>query len=474
MSTFTRRTEIPVPAEAVFAWHENPGAFQRLLPPWQQVHLGDFEGIRDGDRAEIRLGPGPFTLKWIAEHRDYEQGRSFTDVQIRGPFAQWEHRHRVLPHDLDRRLSVLEDSVEYKLPFNRLTQALVGHRAEREMVRMFAYRHRITREDLIRHDEAGLPALNIAITGASGLLGRALAAFFLTGGHNVVRLVRSAEALRENTRLPRERAVYWDPASGALDAHALDGVDAVIHLAGEPLLAGPWTRERRTRIMLSRARGTRLLADVIAAMPQRPAVLISASGTGYYGDRANERLTEGSPAGEGFLPEVCRAWEAATEPAAAAGVRVCTMRLGTVLSPHGGALQLMHPLFLLGLGGRIGRGREWVPWIALDDVLYAVLHLLTHDEVRGPVNFTAPRATTQRGLASSLAQVLARPAPMRIPTPLARLVAARELDETLLASARVIPDALANSGFRFAYPRIESALAHLLGRATAVSLPESS
>lgn len=472
MSSFTRRTEIPVPPEAVFAWHERPGAFHRLMPPWQQVKLQDHQGIRDGDRAEMSIGPGPVSVKWVAEHREYDEGRSFTDVQVRGPFAKWEHRHRVLPHDLDRRISVLEDSVEYRLPFNRIAHAIAGRRAEAEMARMFAYRHRITREDLIRHDSAALPPLTIAITGASGLLGSAIAAFFLTGGHSVVRLVRSAEALREGSRLPQERAVLWDPHRGILDPADLEGVDAVVHLAGEPVLGGPWTRERRTRILMSRARGTRLLADTLAAMPQPPEVLLSASGTGYYGSRGNERLNEASPAGEGFLPRVCQAWEAATEPAVAAGVRVCTLRLGVVLSPHGGALQLMHPLFLLGLGGRVGQGREWVSWISLDDALYAALHILARDEMRGPVNLVAPNATTQRGLSIALADVLRRPAPLRIPAPLARLVAGDLLDETLLASARVVPEALANSGFRFAYPRIEDALAHALGRATAVPIDD--
>ncbi|MDX1531670.1 MAG: TIGR01777 family oxidoreductase, partial [Rhodothermales bacterium] len=370
MQTFTRRTEMPVPSEQLFDWHDRRGAFERLTPPWQPVELARFEGIRDGQRAVIKLGPAPFQLTWIAEHQDYEAGRQFRDVQVKGPFAAWTHTHRMLPADTPGR-SVLEDHVEYQLPLAPASEWLGGWKARREFERLFAYRHRVTRTDLAYHAAAGFRSRRIAITGSTGLLGSALAAFLTTGGHAVVRLVRSREAARRLNRSEQERASYWDPDGGAIDPAALEGVDAVVHLAGEPVYALRWSAEKKRRILQSRARGTRLLAEALARLERPPSVLLSASASGFYGSRGDSVLTEASQPGDGFLADVCRAWEDATGPAEAAGIRVCHLRIGVVLSPAGGFLKLALPAFRLGLGGTLGSGRQWVPWIALDDVLYA-------------------------------------------------------------------------------------------------------
>jgi uncharacterized protein len=464
MPTFKRRTTIAVTPEDLFAWHARPGAFERLAPPWQSVDLVEHDGIEDGARAVLDLGPGPFPLRWVVEHRDYEEGAGFRDVQLRGPFARWEHTHRMLPHDVDRRRSVLEDHVEYELPLSWLSQPLAGAFATRELARLFGYRHRVTREDLERHARADLSPMRIVVTGSSGLVGRALTAFLTTGGHTVVRLVRSRSEVIRLARSEQEQAAFWDPYRGVIDPAALHGADAVIHLAGEPILGGLWTSERKARVMDSRIRGTRLIAESIAAMDAPPRVLISASASGYYGDRGNEPLSEDSPAGEGFLAEVCQDWERAASGVADAGVRLCVARIGVVLSPQGGALRLMRAPFLLGLGGRIGKGREWIPWIALDDVLYGILHLLAHESQAGPFNFTAPNPVTQRELAKTLGDVLGRPAAVRIPRALVSLTSNRLVLADALRSARVVPDRLVNSPFAFAYPRLDDALAHLLGR----------
>jgi uncharacterized protein len=467
---FVRRTEIPVPPSEAFAWHERPGAFQRLTPPWQPVELAHSDGIRDGDRAVIRLGPGPFPIRWTAEHRDYVPGRQFRDVQVSGPFGRWEHTHTIRPHDADRRRSILEDRVDYALPLESLTEPLAGAFARRELVRIFGYRHRMTREDLIRHDEAGLRPLSVGITGSTGIIGRALTAFLTTGGHSVLRLVRTREEALLLDRSDQERAAYWDPTGGGFDLSPLEDLDAVVHLAGEPVFPERWTRRKRARIFDSRVRGTRILADALAALRHPPATLLSASGVGYYGDAGNTALTEGAPPGEGFLAEVCQAWEAATAPAEAAGIRVCHLRIGAALTPEGGLLGFAHLPFLLGLGGVIGRGERWVPWIALDDVVYAVLHLLGQREVGGPVNVVAPRPVSQRAFADALGEVLGRPTPLRVP-PAALRVMLGEMAESLpLQSERVVPHRLANSGFSFAYPRLDAALLHLLGRSPAVPI----
>jgi uncharacterized protein len=470
MSTFTRRTELPVPADEAFAWHERPGALRRLTPPWHSVEVEQHEGIHDGNRTVLDIGPGPIPIKWVTEHQGYKEGREFTDVQVSGPFSRWRHVHRVMPHDVDTRHSVLEDCVSYGLPLSRISDAVVARRAERELVRMFSYRHRVTREDLVRHAHASLPPLTIAITGSCGFIGQALTAFLTTGGHTVVRVVRSRTEVLQYSRSPQERATFWNPKRGFVDISGLNGVDAVIHLAGEPFIGTRWTRRQMGRIFDSRARGTRLLADTLAALPNPPQVLLSASSTGYYGDREHEMLPEEAEPGSGFLPDVCRAWEAATWPAEEAGIRVCHMRFGAVLSPRGGLLKAALPAFRFGLGGVVGRGKRWIPWIALDDALYAMLHLLCYDAVRGPVNVATQHPVTQRRLADVLSTTLRRPAVLRIPHPVARLAGGDLLHEVILHSARVAPAVLANSGFQFAYPRIDDALQHALGRSAAVPI----
>ena len=464
MPTFTRRSRIDVPAQALFDWHNHRGAFERLAPPWQPVRLERFEGIRDGQRAVIKLGPKPAALAWIAEHRDYIEGRQFRDIQVKGPFARWEHTHRTIPED--DTTSVLEDDVAYRLPFAPLSQPLGGKLAERQFERMFAYRHRVTREDLSRHHAAALPSLRIAITGSTGLLGEALVAFLTTGGHNVVRLVRTRDVVARYADRADERAAYWDPDQGEIDAAALEGVDAVLHLAGESVFGLRWSPAKKRRILESRMRGTRLLSETLAALEHPPPVFLSASASGYYGDHGASIVTESTPSGDGFLAEVCREWEAATSAAEAAGIRTAILRIGVVLTPAGGALGLALPAFLAGLGGTVGNGNTYFPWIALDDVLYAVLHLLSDSSLSGPFNLSAPEPVTQQAFAKTLGRVVRRPTPWRIPSSLVRRVAGEAGEEMMLKSTRMQPEALLSSGFRFAYPELESALRHLLGRSS--------
>lgn len=461
MPTFTRRSRIDAPAQALFDWHNHRGAFERLAPPWQPVRLARFDGIRDGNRAVIKLGPGG-ALTWIAEHRDYVEGRQFRDVQVKGPFAHWTHTHRMIPDGDDA--STLEDDVTYRLPLAPLTQPFGGRLAEGQFERMFAYRHRVTSEDLRRHLRAGLTPKAIAITGSTGLLGEALAAFLTTGGHRVLRLVRSREAIARYAGRADESAAYWNPATGEIDAAAFDGVDAVIHLAGENVFGLRWTDAKKRRILESRTRGTQLLSETLAALSSPPEVFISASASGYYGDQGAVEVTESSPSGEGFLAEVCRAWEAATEPAAHAGIRTVTTRIGVVLTPAGGALGFALPAFLAGLGGVVGSGRAYFPWVTLDDVLYAFLHVLATPDLHGPVNVSAPNPVEQQAFVQTLGRVVHRPTIWRIPERLVRAAVGEVADEMALKSVRMMPRALVDSGFTFAYPEIEAGLRHVLGR----------
>src|SRR5512140_700972 len=237
--------------------------------------------------------------------------------------------------------------------------------------------------------------MRVAITGSTGLVGSEVAAVLSAAGHEVVRLVRRAPG-------PGEKAVRWDPAKGAIDAAGLEGFDAVLHLAGENVGSGRWTAPRKAAIRDSRVNGTRLLCDTLAGLVRPPKTFVCASAVGIYGDRGEEALTEESPAAGGFLPEVCREWEAASAPAARKGIRVVALRIGIVLSPKGGALSRMLPLFRIGLGGVLGSGRQYMSWIALGDVGGIVLHALGDERLRGPVNAVAPAAVTNREFTATL------------------------------------------------------------------------
>jgi uncharacterized protein (TIGR01777 family) len=297
---------------------------------------------------------------------------------------------------------------------------------------------------------------HIAITGSTGLIGSALAEELRAGGHTVRRLVRS-----ERHRRPGD--ALWDPAAGRLDPHALDGIDAVVHLAGEPI-AQRWTTEAKRRIRESRVRGTELLARTIASLARPPRVLVSGSALGIYGDRGDEELDEASAVGQDFLAAVATAWEAAAEPAARAGVRVVKIRTGLVLSPRGGALAKLLVPFRLGVGGRVGSGRQWVSWIGLDDAVGAIIYALGTEALVGPVNLAAPAPVTNAELTETLARVLRRPAIVPVPAFVMRLVFGEMGEATLLASQRMRPRRLLESGYRFRYPTLEAALRHELGR----------
>ena len=300
--------------------------------------------------------------------------------------------------------------------------------------------------------------MRVAVTGSTGLIGRALVERLASGGHQAVPVVRAAGSGKPTGT----SAVAWDPSQGEIDSAGLEGIDAVIHLAGEPIAARRWSDEQKQRIANSRTRGTALLAGALARLDQPPAVLVSASAIGYYGDRGDERLDEGSSAGSGFLAQVCRDWETAADPARDAGIRVAHPRTGVVLSPSGGALAEMLPFFRLGIGGRIGSGRQWVSWITLHDEVEALLWLLTAD-VEGPVNLTAPEPVTNRQLTAALGTALRRPTLLPVPKPALWARLGRELTEALLySSARVEPALLARRGFRFTHPDIATALAAVL------------
>jgi uncharacterized protein (TIGR01777 family) len=357
--------------------------------------------------------------------------------------VRWRHTHEF--EDLGDNRTRVVDRVDTPVPGSLLRP-------------MFAYRHRQLADDLSAHRlaaENGLTPKTVAVTGSSGLVGSALTAFLSTGGHRVIRLVRRKSG--------GDHERQWDPDDP--DPQLLAGVDAVIHLAGASI-AGRFTEGHRKAVRDSRIGPTRRLAELARRDTPKPAEFVSASAVGYYGyDRGDEILTEDAGRGDGFLADVVAEWEAATEPAEAAGVRVVRVRTGIVQSPRGGTLRLMRPLFGAGLGGRLGDGRQWLAWIGIDDLVDVYHRALWDTALSGPVNAVAPQPVRNAEYTRTLARVLRRPAVLPVPSLGPRLLlgeqGARELAR---ASQRVIPARLDRAGHRFRQPDLDDALRHLLGR----------
>jgi uncharacterized protein (TIGR01777 family) len=298
--------------------------------------------------------------------------------------------------------------------------------------------------------------MKVAVTGASGLVGSALVPSLASAGHEVLRLVR--REARSKDEIP------WDPERGETDSARLEGVQAVVHLAGENLAEGRWTQAKKRRLRTSRVAPTRLLARTLAHLGTRPSVLVSASAIGYYGDRGEVWLDEADAPSDDFLGRLCVDWEDATAPAAAAGVRVVLLRSGVVLSPNGGALRKLLLPFRLGLGGPLSTGSQYMSWIAIDDLVGVIGHALGRGALVGPLNAVSPAPATNAEFTRILGRVLGRPTVARVPAFALRLAVGEMADAALLASTRVRPARLLESGYRFRYPDLEGALRHLLGR----------
>lgn len=468
MAVFERDSRYPFPRADVFAWHTRPGAFVRLTPPGMITVLRPLtDGINVGSQADLvishpllagllpsiprRGGRGPVGARWRVRHTELEPGHRFVDEQVSGPFASWRHEH--VFRDGPAGSTIITDRVTYELPPTlpgRLPQALV----EMQLDGLFAFRERQLRDDLDLHARLGVAPRRVLLAGASGLIGTQLAALLTTGGHHVMRLIRSGTGLD---------AIRWDPTRGRLDPAALAGADVAVNLAGEPL-AGRFTRAHRAAVARSRldTAGTLARAVVEAGIP----ALVQASAIGLYGPRRpDELLTEDAAPGDGFLADVVRGWEAAAAPAASDGVRTAWMRTGIVLTEAGGALAPQVPLFSVGLGGRMADADAWLSWISLDDAVRGFAHVALTDTAEGPFNLVAPRPVTQRGFAETLGRVLHRPAVVPTP-PLGPklLLGAVGYDQMIDTDQRVSAAKLADSGLWFAQGTLSEALRHALMR----------
>jgi uncharacterized protein (TIGR01777 family) len=302
--------------------------------------------------------------------------------------------------------------------------------------------------------------VRFALSGASGLIGRALASSLRLDGHEVITLVRGRS---EN----KHDEVTWDPNQGELDVGSLDGCTVIVNLSGAPLADGRLTPARKVEVHQSRVRATKLLSQAAASILPEGGVLVNASAIGFYGDRGDEELTEKSARGSGFLAELCRDWEAATGPAEQAGIRVVHLRTGIVLAKEGGALKKQLPLFRLGLGGTLGTGRQWTSWISLEDEVAVIRHAVGNPGVSGPLNTVSPEPVTNAGLTKALARAVHRPAVLKVPAPILKLAFGAEFaDELLLVSQRVLPAQLVETGYRFTDEDLESALHSILAPAS--------
>lgn len=439
---------VDAPVDEVFDWFSRPGAFARLQAPWLPMRLrSQATSLADG----VTVIDLPGGLQWRAAHdpEGYLPGRRFVDEvsadgvrSLPAGLFPWRHVHGFEPVDAHR--TRVTDEVETPVP-------------ERLLAEVIAFRYRRLAGDLAAHRraaDAGLEPSTVAVTGASGLVGTDLVALLSTGGHRVLRLVRGEPRSEDERR--------WDPA--APDPAALEGVDAVVHLAGASI-AGRFTPAHKERIAASRIEPTRLLAR--AAARAGVPVFVSASAVGWYGrDRGDEILTEESavPAEPDFLADVVRRWEAAAHDGAGDGPRVVTVRTGIVQAPQGGTLKLLLPLFRAGLGGRLGDGRQWQPWVGIDDLVDVYHRALWDTGLSGPVNAVAPGVVRNAAYTRALGRAVHRPTLLPVPAFGPALLLGREgADDLAFASQRVRPGVLEERGHPFRYPAVDDALAHLLG-----------
>lgn len=456
---FTKRSRINAPVEEVFKWHARPGALERLSPPWDPLDvIHKSGGIEKGARAVMKMkaSPLPLKFKWVANHTEYEENRLFRDQQLKGPFAHWVHTHKFEPEGASA--CYLEDQIEFALPFSPFGNFIGSSFVKHKLERIFQYRHSTIAEDIAVHlSRKDKNPLSILISGAGGLVGSALVPFLATGGHRVIRLVRKRP-------VSGKEGVFWDPLTGRIDSDEIGEVDAVVHLSGENIGQGRWTKEKKRKIIESRNKSTALMAKTIAGLDPCPKVLVSASAIGFYGDRGEEVMTEEDTCGSDFISGVCSEWEKAAAPAVEQGIRVVFLRIGIALSLLGGALARLMLPYKLGLGGKLGSGAQYMSWIGIDDLIYIIYYAINNNSLDGPVNAVAPEPVTNLEFAKILGKVLARPTLFSVPETVIKLAFGEMGREILLTSTRVKSQKLENSGYRFRNPDLEGTLRHLLGR----------
>lgn len=471
------RSTLTATPKDVYLWHSQPRAFGRLTPPWEKVRIVERQGgIEPGSTAVIATRLlGPIQGTWTARHEaltDLAEGEfGFADRQLKGPFAHWRHQHRFAPVQGNPDSTELKDQIEWVAPLGILGKWFGAPIVRRKLDQMFAYRHEITVRDFERMQTLP-PAPDrigpIAITGASGLVGGALVDFLDTQGYEVWSAGRSEISSFHKNNPGKGGTIQWKPDEGGLPLpDSASPLGAVVHLAGANIAEGRWSSARKKVLEESRVLATRKLCENLASLKHPPHTLICASATGYYGSTDEEsdlELDESSPPGQGFLPQLAQDWELAAKPAVEAGIRVIHLRFGVVVSGKGGALGKMLPVFKMGAGGRLGSGRQWMSWIAMDDLLDMIHWTLTHETLSGAFNAVAPHPVRNNDWTRILGTILKRPTLIPAPAFAMKLALGEMADAILLTGARIAPRRAMQAGFTFRYPDLESALRKELGK----------
>ena len=456
MNSFIFRSEFKEPLQEIFDWHMRAGALERLIPPWENVRIHKSGAPSERGEVHLRMRRGGIPFDMRVKHTEFSKDQSFQDEQMKGPFKHWKHTH--LFEEDSEGGTIMEDHIEWAPPFGSLGNFLSRNLIETDLYRSFSFRHQRLRNELERIGTMrAVRPLSIGVTGSTGLIGRSLCHVLTTSGHQVLQIVRSRDTAQSSR-------AFWDPTTGEIDSEKLEGLDAVINLAGEPLWGARWTPKKKEAIWQSRVKGTELLSSCLANLKVPPKVLISASAIGFYGDRGMDELTEGDARGEGFLPNLCEAWERAAHPAREAGIRVVHPRIGIVITPSGGALRQMLPAFRAGVGAKFGNGEGFMSWIDHDDLLSLLIYSMMNNDIEGPVNAVSPIPVSNATFTDILGKTLSRPVIFSIPDLVTKTFLGELGTEMLLSSAKVIPQAFDNHGFNFKYESLGDSLSFQLGR----------
>lgn len=450
MNRYYFSTVVDAPIEEVFAYHEKRSAIRRLLPPFEKVKvLHKEEGLGEGCFAHLQLKIGPFRKNWIAKHTACSRPHFFEDIQLSGPFKYYKHIHGF--KKISDKQTEVTDEIFLQFPFEKLIKWFAKPFVEKKLKKLFCYRHQVLREDFKHKNKYPKKELKILVSGASGFVGRALCELLDLFGHKVYKLVRV------KTNDPHE--VLFNKST--IEKEKCEGFDAVIHLAGENV-GSFWTKKKKEKIFASRALDTKRLVKALNELKYPPKHFLCASALGFYGIRSQKVLYEDSSKGEGFLSDVAKGWEASANLYTKG--RVALLRFGMILGSSGGVLQKLLPLFKLGFGAIVGRKRDFLSWIALDDVIYQIIHVLCVETIKGPVNMVAPNPVTNEEFAKTLGKVLETPVLFAIPEKLIEGVFQEMGKSLFLSSLNAQPKVLKDHYAYFSYPLLKQFLQHELGK----------
>ncbi|MEF3255542.1 MAG: TIGR01777 family oxidoreductase [Deferribacterales bacterium] len=449
MAKFLKESTIDSNVEKLFLWHQNKGVIKRLIPPWEDVEVLKEPDNLINSEAIMLVRPLPFlTFRWHAKHLDFIPYKQFKDIQLTGPFRKWEHTHKFI--EIEQNRSKLIDEIEYEPMFKPISNIFTAEMITKRLHSTFNYRHTITKNDLkLLEKYPPKEKYKIAISGSSGLIGKALIPLLQTHGHEIVRIVRQ--------KTEKDDEITFDIKEEKFIGNT-NNIDIVINLAGKPIGDSRWTLERKKEFESSRIAFTRALVNALCKLDNKPKRLINASAIGFYGN-SKEILTETSPKGDLYISHLCNQWEEASKND---NFETTILRIGVVLSPTGGALKKLIELGKFNLAAILGTGDQYISWITIDDLIYSIVHIIYND-LTGTFNLTAPEPIKQKDLIKIISNKLNRLNFLSLNDKIIKLIYGEMADEILLANNYVLPEKLINTGFQFFFDKIDSALNHLMG-----------